>query len=106
MEFCNDKNSFFSYYPVTGDILLVPGITEAEAKILEENGISNTFNLFGKYMSFKGIDTSIRAHHDLFLDWLKSTNIPADTCMTIMTAIAEKCSTMIPGLYDPSIYAE
>ena len=39
--------------PVTGDLLEVPGVGPATVKVLKENGITTTYQLFAKFLSFK-----------------------------------------------------
>jgi len=39
--------------PVTGSLLEVPGIGPATVKVLQENGVTTTYQLFGKFLSFK-----------------------------------------------------
>lgn len=106
MEIYNDQLAYFCQYPITGDVAEVPGVTPDVAKLLLENGVQNTFNLIGKYLSFRGLDITTRQHHDLFLDWMKSAKIPEATSMQIMMAVAEKISSFMPGIYDPAMYAE
>lgn len=102
----SDKLDDFCIQPISGDIMEVPGLTENNAILLTYKGVWNTYNLIGKYLSFKDQWTSVREHQDRFLDWLRSTGISNDECMVIWLSIAEKTSTFMPGLYDPSVYAE
>jgi hypothetical protein len=41
-----------------------------------------------------------------FMDWLESKKFTRKESEKVSVAIAEKVSTMMPGLYDPSIFAE
>ena len=39
--------------PVTGSLLEVPGVGPATVKVLQENGVTTTYQLFAKFLSFK-----------------------------------------------------
>ena len=39
--------------PVTGSLLEVPGIGPATVKVLQENGVNTTYQLFAKFLSMK-----------------------------------------------------
>ena len=89
---------------VSGDLNEVPGIGPAAVtKLVEipEGSITNTYMLFGKYLSFKGPDyvndegeqvtVDCQLHNDRFWYWLKSVGITAHRS-AIVKAMAEKVS--------------
>jgi len=75
----------------------------ASIKALEAAGITTTYQLFGKYLSFKGEGVTPQEHADLFYDWLKNDvkTAPGFTA-TVVTAVAEKLNITFAGLFDIS----
>lgn len=92
--------------PIKGDIREVPFITEELIYILRDSGIYNTYQLIAKYLKLKDLNECIEYHHMKFMDWLESKKFTRKESEKVSVAIAEKVSTMMPGLYDPSIFAE
>jgi hypothetical protein len=85
--------------PVTGDLNEVPGIGAAAIKKLAEcdDRITNTYQLFGKYLLLKGPDlkghkVQSMEHNEKFWYFLKSTGIVVHRS-AIVKAIAEKAAT-------------
>ena len=56
-------------FQVTGDLEEVPGIGPANKQILADNGVENTYQLIGKYLTFKQGD--VKQHQDAMFAWLK-----------------------------------
>uniref|UniRef100_A0A7S2R0A3 Uncharacterized protein n=1 Tax=Eucampia antarctica TaxID=49252 RepID=A0A7S2R0A3_9STRA len=100
---------------ITGDVTEVPGIGPAAKRALaggddESDRITNTFQLIGKFLMLKGPDEDdmkidCMEHMEKFWYWLKQKGIKSHRS-AIVKAIGEKINTMIPGIYDASIYAE
>jgi hypothetical protein len=85
--------------PVTGDLLEVPGIGPAAVKKLTEcpDRITNTYQLFGKYLMLKGPDVAGHKvdsleHNEKFWYFLKGSGVTAHRS-AIVKAIAEKSAT-------------
>lgn len=95
-----DRYVEFVRSPITGDLLEVPGIGPASKNCLAEHGITSTFQLVGKYLSFKdeGVDTI--EHVDRFYYWLCSTEMQSMRRAGVVRCIASKVNTMFPGIYD------
>ncbi|EED87992.1 predicted protein [Thalassiosira pseudonana CCMP1335] len=99
---------------VTGDITEVPGIGPAAAKKLAnvegEEGITNTYQLIGKFLMLKGPDTDTNKvesfeHCEKFWYWLQAMGISAHRS-AIVKAIAQKVNGLLPGVYDPDLYED
>jgi len=97
---------------VTGDLSEVPGIGPAAiAKLAEGDGddaITNTYQLFGKYLMMKGPDTEDHKvesyeHTEKFWYFLKNKGISSHRS-AIVRAIAEKASTFFRDIYDANQY--
>lgn len=94
------------------DLTTVPGIGPAAAKILKEkDGITNTYQLFGKFLMLKGpgdepeIEVTPVEHAEKFWYHLKNLGITSHRS-AIVKAIAEKSATFFAGIYDANIYEE
>eukprot|EP00543_Licmophora_paradoxa_P011793 CAMPEP_0202477180 /NCGR_PEP_ID=MMETSP1360-20130828/93809_1 /ASSEMBLY_ACC=CAM_ASM_000848 /TAXON_ID=515479 /ORGANISM="Licmophora paradoxa, Strain CCMP2313" /LENGTH=113 /DNA_ID=CAMNT_0049104417 /DNA_START=119 /DNA_END=460 /DNA_ORIENTATION=+ len=92
--------------PVNGDLSEVPGIGPAAIKKLAEADppITNTYQLFGKFLMLKGPDSDERKvtcleHTERFWYYLKQRGITAHRS-AIVKAIAEKAATFFAGIYD------
>jgi hypothetical protein len=96
--------------PVNGDLLQVPGVGNAAVRLLEERAqITNTYQLFGKYLQLKGPEpaamTDPVVHADKVWYWLQEIGINAHRS-SIVVALGEKMSQTFPGIYDPTNYGE
>ena len=97
---------------VTGDLLEVPGIGPASVKKLAEcdDRITNTYQLFGKYLTLKGPDMNghkveSMEHNEKFWFFLKNIGISSHRS-AIVKAIAEKAATFFRGIVsDATIHA-
>lgn len=70
--------------------------------------VTSTYQLIGKFLSLKGEDVEgdvvqTVEHCDRFWYWLKEVGIVAHRS-GIVNAIAEKCNTWLPGIYDEAQY--
>ena len=90
--------------PITGRLEEVPGVGLLTIKIFNENGIFTTFQLIGKYLSFKASDVEPIEHADRFYNWLTSLNTPRGHRAGIVHSIAEKMNVSFPGIYDSTAY--
>ncbi len=90
--------------PISGKLEEVPGVGPATIKILNENGISTTFQLIGQYLSLKESDVQPIEHADRFYYWLKSLKTPSGFRAGIVHSVAEKMNVTFPGIYDSSAY--
>jgi hypothetical protein len=90
--------------PISGKLEEVPGVGPATIKILQENGISTTFQLIGQYLMLKEDGVEAIEHADRFYYWLKSLKTPSGFRAGIVHAIAEKMNVTFPGIYDSSAY--
>ena len=98
---------------LTGDLSEVPGIGPAAIKKLAEgeddDKITNTFQLIGKFLMLKGPDedeekVTTREHMEKFWYFLQEKGISSHRS-GIVRCIAEKVNGMMPGIYDASEYA-
>jgi hypothetical protein len=100
---------------VSGNLQDVPGIGPAAVKKLAdssggEEAITNTYQLFGKYLMLKGPDSDDHIvesveHSEKFWQYLKSRGIVAHRS-AIVKAVAEKAATFFTGIYDANMYED
>jgi hypothetical protein len=96
-------------------LLDVPGIGPAAVKKLADTtggdeAITNTYQLFGKYLMLKGPDSDdykveCVEHSEKFWQYLKSRGVTAHRS-AIVKAVAERAATMFAGIYDANVYAD
>lgn len=94
---------------VTGDLTEVPGIgPDAKKKLstasILEDRITNTHQLFGKYLMLKGPDedghvVTVSETNQKFWYYLKFKGISSHRS-AIVLAVSEKVATFFPGFYD------
>lgn len=106
----DDTLANFLRAPITGDLLDVPGIGPRAKEILasQDNGmqpITNTYQLIGLFLALKRDNMDCKEHCDQMWAWLQHKGINAYRSGIVMS-IAEKCNTMMPGIYDASCFAE
>jgi hypothetical protein len=95
---------------ITGNLIEVPGIGPQAVKLLansdqEGECVTNTYQLFGKYLMLKGPNVDPIEHAEKMWYWLKNRGI--NSCRSgIVRSIAEKAATFFPELYDPNAYAD
>mmetsp|Transcript_29238 Transcript_29238/g.70476 ORF Transcript_29238/g.70476 Transcript_29238/m.70476 type:complete len:134 (+) Transcript_29238:147-548(+) len=98
------------------DLNSVPGIGPAAIKILkdldEPCSITNTYQLFGVFLTMKGPGSSEGAievdpveHTEAFWYWLQNIGIKSHRS-AIVKAIAEKSATFFAGIYDANAYED
>ena len=80
---------------ITGDLEEIPGIGTSNKAILKKEGITNTYQLIGKYLSFKKGD--IREHQNAMYEWLTQINVLSGRNYIIL-ALSEKCDILIPTM--------
>lgn len=95
---------------VSGNLSDVPGIGPATIGKLAEDGITNTYQLFGKYLMLKGPDSEEHQvecieHNEKFWHYLKSLKISSHRS-AIVKAVAEKAAGFFPGIYDANMYED
>jgi len=101
--------------PITGDLSEVPGIGPAAIRKLQEldddnEKITNTFQLFGKFLMLKGPDSDDHQvgsieHTQKFWEFLKNRGISSHRS-AIVKAIAEKSATFFSGIYDAADFED
>jgi hypothetical protein len=101
-----DELADFIRSQITGKLSEVPGISYEIEGMLNKSGVFNTYQLIGKYLSMKRMEEDLLDHHVHFLNYLGYMGISKAEGHRITQSIGEKVSTMIPGLYDPSIFVE
>ncbi len=80
---------------ITGDLEEIPGIGSSTKAILEKAGVTNSYQLIGKFLSFKKGDHS--EHLDAMYEWLTQINVKIGR-NSIILALAEKCAILIPTM--------
>eukprot|EP00563_Minutocellus_polymorphus_P005245 CAMPEP_0181041306 /NCGR_PEP_ID=MMETSP1070-20121207/11527_1 /TAXON_ID=265543 /ORGANISM="Minutocellus polymorphus, Strain NH13" /LENGTH=111 /DNA_ID=CAMNT_0023119405 /DNA_START=191 /DNA_END=526 /DNA_ORIENTATION=- len=103
----------FQRATISGDLIEVPGLGPAAIKKMssssdDDEKVTNTFQLVGKFLMLKGPDedghkVESNEHMQKFWHWLAEKGISSHRS-AIVLAIAEKMNTMMPGIYDPSDY--
>lgn len=97
---------------VTGDLNEVPGIGPAAVKKLADGGVdetvTNTYQLFGKFLMLKGPDSVEHQvesfeHMEKFWHWLANKEISSHRS-AVVKAIAEKTATFFKDIYDANQY--
>lgn len=94
----------------TDDLEDVPGIGLSSRKILQAYGIENPIQLMGQFLLLKDCDETIQEHCDKMFRWLTHEPEVTELRSTIIRALGQKASTMIPGIYNeeyvsmPSLY--
>jgi hypothetical protein len=100
-----DRFADFIRSPITGDLLEIPGIGPvAQDQLRKNHGITTTYQLLGKYLSFKDETTGCVEHTDRFYHWLCTTGVQNIRRAGVVRCIASKASTMFPGIYDDDDY--
>ena len=98
--------------PTDPDLKTVPGIGPATVKLLKEldEPITNTYQLFGLFLSMKGPGPSDDVicvdpieHTEAFWYWLQNAGVKSHRS-AIVKAIAEKSATFFAGIYDANAY--
>ena len=106
-----DKMEAWRNSTVSGNLDEVPGIGPAAMKALRsgsdtDDHITNTYQLFGKYLMLRGPDTpddpvDVDTTNQKFWYWLKLKGVSAYRS-AIVLAVYEKTSTFFPGWWHGS----
>lgn len=89
---------------MTGDLSEVPGVGRATIEALQKDGITTTFQLFGKYLSLKEAGVASVEHADRFYYWLRSLKTPPGYRAGVVLCVAEKMNITFPGIYNGAAY--
>jgi hypothetical protein len=81
------------------DLESVPGIGPDAAAALKRAGVFSTLQLLGTFLALHSPGMSQRDHLNEFVAFLSKAGIRVRRSL-IARAIAEKCNTFIPGLFD------
>ena len=103
-----DRIAEFLMAPLTGDLTEVPGVgPKTAAKLAEEEhgSVRNTYQLLGKFLEMREVNDTCVTHCTRFMHWLKLKGLTKHKT-SVTTCVAEKVSTWIPIMYDPSAFAE
>ena len=101
-----DKLARFIQAPITGDLEEIPGLGPVTKEKMIAEGISTTYQLFGKFLMLKDEGVESVELCDRFWYWLESIETPAGYRGSIVQAVACKLDATYPGLYDSSRYDE
>mmetsp|Transcript_16774 Transcript_16774/g.20137 ORF Transcript_16774/g.20137 Transcript_16774/m.20137 type:complete len:130 (-) Transcript_16774:232-621(-) len=108
----DDKMEEWRVGTITGDVSEVPGIGPAAVKKLAEGEgddvVTNTYQLFGKFLMLKGPDSDEHKvesfeHMEKFWYWLANKGISSHRS-AIVKAVAEKTATFFKDIYDANDY--
>ena len=96
----------FLQRPLTGSFEAdkIPSVGQETIKLLKANGVTSTYALIGKFMSFKEEDVGSVEHMDRFWYWLDSIGTPARHRSCVVEALAERMNMHFPGLYEADRY--
>jgi hypothetical protein len=101
-----DRLAEFIQSRITGRLTEVPGLGEATENLLREQGITSTYQLFGKFLMLKDEGVESVELCDRFWYWLESIKTSPGHRGSIVQAVACKLDATYPGLYDSSRYDE
>ena len=100
------KLAQFIQAPITGDLEEIPGLGRVNKAKMNAEGVSTTYQLFGKFLMLKdeGVDSVELCNR--FWYWLETIETPPGYRGSIVQAVACKLDVTYPGLYDSSRYDE
>jgi hypothetical protein len=101
-----DNMATFIRAPFKSDLQQVPGVGPVTIARLRAAGVTSAYQLLGKFLMLHADADTSRVHCELFWCWLDAIGTPQGDRRTIVTAMAEKAACVIPGIYDPSCFAE
>ena len=102
-NFNPDALAAFIRSPLVKDLSSIPGIGPKNKEIFEKNGIYTTHQLIAKFLSLSEEETDCVELCDKFYFWMQLIGIHSHRG-AIVTALGEKISIFIPGIYDSEIY--
>ncbi len=85
---------------VNPDLKSVPGIGPAGEKLLVDAGITNTYQLIGKFLMCCSEKKTPQEICQTFYEFLAEEVKLSSYRAGVVTAIAEKVNTMVPGVCD------
>lgn len=93
-----DTLATFIASPLGEELLDVPGVGASTKAKLIEHDITTSYQLISMYLRVCGGGMTNSERLDAFWYYLKELNVPGGTRSSIVYAVAEKVSTMIPDL--------
>ena len=84
---------------ITGNLKEIPYLDDESILLLNNNGITTSFQLFAKFLSFKTINTDINEHVHEFGGWLNNVLLyKNNNVRIIVNCISEKMYIIYPSL--------
>ena len=104
----DDTLAQFVASQVSDDLSRVPGLGGAGklAENLRKNGITSTFQLVGAFLELRAPDISSVENCNLFAEWLGSKGVVGGSRNYVVRSIAEKCASIMPGIFDIADFLE
>ncbi len=94
--------------PMTEDLTSMPRVGPVTSQVLANAGVSTTFALLGKFLTFRDVGITPADHAERFWIWLtdvfKNNHIVRRDRAIICRAICQRAELLIPGIYDESLY--
>lgn len=99
-----DKLGHFLRNPMGKDVLEIPGMDRMIAQSMADEGITTTFQVMGKFLSFAGPNTTAVEVCDLFWAWLGTHRARSATQSGITECFAERVNMILPEFNYPNYY--
>ena len=97
----DDALQQFTFNNLSGDLSEIPGVGPSTVVIFKNADITTTFQLIGKFLSFKGEGVDSIEHCDAFFNYIKGgLKVPPANCPKIVHCIASLMNLKFDGLYD------
>ena len=91
---------------VSADLKSVPGIGDKAVELLNAAGITNTYQLIGKFMMYCSDDKAPKEVCQEFYEFLAEEVGINSYRAGVVTSIAERVNTLIPGVCDVAVLRE
>jgi hypothetical protein len=93
---------------MTEDLMSMPRVGRLTAQCFINAGVSTTYALIGKFLTFRDVGISPEDHAERFWIWLtdvfKGHHIIKRDRAIICRAVCKRADILVPGLYDESFY--
>lgn len=94
-----DRLADYLRSPLQESLRSVPGVGRVSERMMIQAGVTNTYQLIGKFLEFRATGDSPQQHCNKFWRWLEAHGTSPAHRSTVTHALAEKLNIFMPGMY-------
>lgn len=100
-----DRLKDFLRAPIQEDLRSFPFVGRVSKNMMIKAGVTNTYQLIGKFLELRATGDTPQQHCDKFWHWLEEHGTSAAHRSSLTHAMAEKLNILCPGMFPAELKA-